>query len=367
VKIIPLLATCVTGLPVGLYSWDHSVWRNPDSRFISFLESSKGSDFRQGDIYVNVADHVFPRDIPDLHRLLEFMQRIRLLENSQVIYVTYGDKNGADSRAFGEPSIFVDAFFDWIASLSPEIVHSIAPLGISFDCERFPPEIVRDTLLYAQAVKLRYLESHFDSRPESLSIQWVVEGKLNPFVTDAVMRFADSALMMVYRNYLLFSPSDPVGYTGLSSRLRDYFLTQQCPGCMLDEYAQSNYNAKISIMVEASCVVDDVCPLVSFCAKDRETDFITGGVPSATNPVEYLVSTLQGLERVISSDYDFTPEQRSRLFADRNSLFVIHNFEWFSCYFRDPHIAFNPRMCENYPQAAEECRGDGTFIIRPSD
>ena len=363
VVLLPFLITSVVGLPVGLYSWDHSVWRNPDSRFVSFLESEKGTDFLQGDIYVNIADHVFPRDIPDLHRLLEFMQRIRSLGNKQVIYVTYGDKNGADSGAFAEPSFFVDAFFDWVDSLSPETVQSIVPLGISFDCERFPPQVVRDTLLYAQAVKLRYLESHFDSKRESLSIQWVVEGQLNPTVTDTVMRYADSALMMVYRNYLFFSPSDPAGHSGLSSRLRDYFLKKQCAKCMQDEYASAHYHAKISIMVEASCVVDDICPLVSFCAKHTENDFITAGAPAASNPVDYLVSTLQGLERVIFSDYEFTPDQRTRLFADRKSLFVIHNFEWFSCYFGDADVAFNPELCAKYTQAANECRGDGSPII----
>ena len=363
IKVLPFLITGAVGFPVGLYSWDHSVWRDPDSRFISFLESSKGSDFIEGDIYVNIADHVFPRDIPDLHRLLEFMQRIRSLGNRQIIYVTYGDKNGADSGAFAEPSFFVDAFFDWVTSLTPETVQSIVPLGISFDCERFPAEVVRDTLLYAQAVKLRYLDSHFGSKRESLSIQWVVEGKLNPRVTDAVMRFADSALMMVYRNYLFFSPSDPAGYSGLSTRLRDYFLTQQCAGCMQDEFATANYHAKISIMVEASCEVDDICPLVSFCAKHTESDFITSGSPASSNPVEYLVSTLQGLERIIFSDREFTPDQRNRLFADRKSLFVIHNFEWFSCYFGDSDIAFKPALCAKYARAATECRGDGTPII----
>ena len=332
------------------------MWRDSPSRLLSFLGSPKGLQFNAGDIYVNVADHVFPREIPDLDRLLAFMRRQRETGNNQTIYVTYGDKNGADSRAYAGPAIFIDAFFDWVTSLSPETLQDIVPLGISFDCERFPPSIVKDTLLYAQAIKLRYLESHFASRPESLSIQWVVEGYLSPSATDAVMRFADSALMMVYRNYLLFSPSDVEGRTGLSARLRDYFLTHQCTGCMSDEYAEANYRAKISIMVEASCVVDDTCSIVSFCAKDRPSDFVSSGSLSATNPVEYILGTLEGLDRIINSDFNFTPQQRRRLFAERNSLYVIHNFEWFSCYFRDDEIAFNRDLCANYPRAAEHCR-----------
>ena len=358
-----VLAPSALGSTVGLYSWEHTIWRDPSSRFFTFFESPEGRTFRDGDLYVNVADHVFPRDIPDLDKLLQFMQRIRSLGNRQIIYVTYGDKNGASTKAFAEPSIFVDAFFAWITSLSPDVIQSILPIGISFDCERFPSHIVKDTLLYAQAVKLRYLDSHFSSSPESLSIQWVIEGKLDPFVSDAVMRFADSALMMVYRNYLLFSPSDPGGRSGLANRLRNYFLIHQCPGCLLDDYASSNYRAKISIMVEASCVVDDECSLVSFCAKNRIADFEAAGSPAATSPVDYLVSTLQGLERFIDSA--LSPTQRNRLFASPNSLFVIHNFEWFSCYFQNESLSFNPQLCLRFPDAANSCRGDDRIIIQP--
>jgi hypothetical protein len=269
---------------------------------------------------------------------------VRGYGNKGVIYLTYGDTDGARNGAQMGPILFATSFFAWAESLTPEDAQSVAPIGLSFDCERFSPDAVELVLLTLRRKKDEYCQSHFGGDTNRLMVQWVIDGNPDAGTTDMIMRHADSALMLSYRNYVGQNPPlDNRGGDDLLHRLRYFMLKVQCPRCLDDDYARANYRAKISIMVEAGCDIMSSCATVSFCA-------YTG----PRNPAEHLVSMLALMEayihRIVSK------EQRDRLFASRSSLFAVHHFEWFSCYFQNPDISFNPKQCQRYPALSRQCR-----------
>lgn len=339
-----------SSFPIGSYSWHHSIWRMSPSHMVSYMQHPRSSHYATGDLFVNVADFHHPDYVPMRDTIIGFLSSVRTNGNTATIYLTYGDGNGVKHQALDRPFIFIHKVFEVMLSFAPAELQAVAPLGISFACENFPPDIIQATLFAARLAKASLVASHFGGNTESFKIQWVIEGRPTEAVADVVMRNADSALMMVYRNYLGSSPLDAEGHDDIVMRLRGYMLERQCPKCLDDEYARANYVAKISIMTEAACSVAHACSTVSFCAFDG-TAWNDG-----QDPVEYVVSTLSRLNDALESGAVITREQRERLFASSQSLFVMHDWEWFTCYFRDDALAFSSQLCSRYLEAAHSCR-----------
>jgi hypothetical protein len=192
-----------------------------------------------------------------------------------------------------------------------------------------------------------------------------VEGEPNPESTDTIMRLADSALVMVYRNHAGPSILDSSGVDTIKSRFMGYMLKKQCTRCLDDKYAKANYIAKMKLMVEADCQCTDNCRKTSFCAFDTSSKGWGDQYSSAT---EYMTATLRDTLQQIHAD--LKPEQYQRLFGKAYlqnnqdlSLFVVHNWEWFTCYFETKSMTSRDifgiaalEQCSDYRQHAKTCR-----------
>ncbi len=306
---------------IGVYSWDQKNWRDSDSKLLQHLASRKTC----GDVYVNFADYSNARDLRDADKLVDFLKRARvLMGSSRVLYVTYGDVTERDVVAVED---FVDTFFELVSGMSSEEAKAVKPLGVSFDIEHFPATVYERVLVKAQQLKAQVVERW---GPENLLIQCTIEGEYKPVDTDIIMKHADRALMMVYRNSV----------DKFIDRLK-WFLTEQCERCLDDNYATEHYRAKISIMVETACRVGQSCSYISFCAIDDP------------NPVNYLVSTLKQAEQKMTSSGLITEEQKQRLFTGE-ALFVAHDFEWFQCFFNDS--SNRNSLCDDFRVWRDNCK-----------
>ena len=339
IAVTPVIASAAcTGPRLGIYSWDQQMsWRTPDSPLIKHLSSKNAKSNTCGDVTVNVADFSNAHKIYNSEVLVPFIENVRRAGNDGTVYLSYGDvktKNVTAAR------MFIDTFFDWVATVPREKAQKIAPLGVSFDIEHFPVGRIEILLKHAQSRKQAL--SNFPIG--SVLIQWTIEGRINPVDTDAVMRYADSALMMAYRNYMS-KPGDETGAkNGLLRRL-NYMLREQCSKCLVDDYAKKYYKAKITVMVESACNVDEYCDRLSFCAFDG---------PGNRGGVGYLHSTLQMLDAALVSSGLLTSEQKSRLFNMR-APYSVHHWEWFQCYYQDPSDTNS--LCNEYHGLAATCRG----------
>jgi hypothetical protein len=240
---------------------------------------------------------------------------------------------------------FVDTFFQWVGTITADVAATLGTIGLSFDVEHMPAASTKSALQKAQSLK-----SSTNFAPGKLLIQHTMEGKPNPDGTDYVMKYADSALVMLYRNYMespIFKPD-----SNILSRAQ-YFLQDQCVYCLDDAYAAANYKAKLTIMVEASCSPSDYCAKISFCAHDAAGEGAT-----------YMWNTLQDLESGMLSSGLVTPAQFSRLFNPLTT-FAVHDWSWFRCY--EPLTASSSTsQCKNYMSAAETCRNTlGPVAISP--
>jgi hypothetical protein len=327
---------------VGVYSWDQRNWREPEnSELLRFLASGEVC----GDVYVNIADYSSARYLKDERKLVMFLRAVRKTGAAGVVYLTYGDVTEKDERAVED---FVDTFFRWTRSLSKVDVRSVAPLGVSFDIEHFPARTFERVLTKANKAKKQLIAANQGWRADDIIIQSTIEGAYKPVDTDIIMRLADRALMMVYRNSLATDTANAAGDNDLLDRLR-WFLTEQCQKCLDDEYAISHYRAKLSIMVETACRVGNSCKSISFCAK-------TTDVLPHQDPADLVFSTLTQFDQRILSSGLVTTDQVNRLFvpdSPKESRFVVHHFEWFRCYFRN---GSGGGLCENFDVWAETCR-----------
>jgi hypothetical protein len=285
------------------------------------------------------------------------------------VYMTYGDINVNANRVLDGPERFARAFFDWFNSIDETILPLILPIGISFDCEHLPESTIVSALTTAQNHKSSVLSSKLNNDPSKLIIQWTIEGARSPANTDAIMRLADSAVVMVYRNHE--GPSvniDPRGDDTLSTRFLDYMMREQCERCLDDAYASAHYKAKIKLMIESDCECRDNCRKTSFCAFDTTQP---GWGEGFSSPVEYLTNTLQKTNAILQTA--LTTDQQVRLFGQKLatnpadlSIFVVHNWEWFNCYFGkhairnaedwDPEEAGHFVNCKDYHTLANVCR-----------
>jgi hypothetical protein len=228
---------------------------------------------------------------------------------------------------------FVGTFYKWAAGLDKATAYSLGKVGLSFDVEHMAPSATKEALQKAQALK-----STTKFASGNILVQHTIEGKPNPDGTDYVMRYADSGLIMLYRNYMHSSQfSDD---SNILSRAQ-YMLKDQCIHCLDDAYATANYQAKLTIMVEASCHPADYCGKISFCAHDDKG-------------ADYAWNTLQTMESELISGGTVSQAQFGRLF-NPSTTYAIHDWGWFRCY--DPiSETLSYPQCATYHQMAAQCR-----------
>jgi hypothetical protein len=318
-----------TGKRLGLYSWS-----GPEQTFLHFLTSDEGREWGCGDITINIGDYSDPYTIYNAESIVPFILAYRalVLNEEAVVWLSYGDTVSRDGTLM---EAFIDTFFSWAASISEDQISGLGKIGITFDVEHMAPEATRSALMLAQSLK------DTTSFPfGKLLIQHTIEGRPNPEGTDYVMRYADSALVMLYRNYM----QSPI-FSEDSNLLRraEYFLRMQCENCLNDEYATEHYNAKLTVMVEASCGPMDYCAKVSFCAHGGQTE-----------GAHYLWEALQQLQSEMLEAGLVTDSQFSRLFNPWTT-YSVHDWGWFRCY--PPFTgSLEFEQCQRFAMSSEQCR-----------
>jgi len=328
--------------------------------------NEKSRLFGCGDIYLNVADYSNPDHVKNSYNLYPFIHNIRATGNTGTVFLTYGDIDVNSNGSPDGPERFVRTFFAWFNALPQERLAEIFPIGISFDCEHLSVSTIERALSLAQSMKSNILESKLGNKSTNLIIQWAVEGHRNPESTDTIMRLADSALMMGYRNHSGPSPIDPSGSDTITTRFLNHMLRTQCPHCLDESYSVANYGAKLKLMVESACDCKDHCRKVSFCANDTSKD---GWGHNHASGSEYLVATLQETLQQIKEA--LTAAQFERLFGTAPnkvndlSIFVIHSWEWFTCSFETTEMSAadifgntNLEICSKYRELANTCRSN---------
>ena len=333
----PSPVTC-SGRKIGTYAWSQAYWRGNDTTLLNFLDSDLGREWACGDLSINVADYSNPDSIHDSGMLVTFIQeyRLRVRDPTTVVWITYGDvveKSGAKMLTFTR------TFFKWVSAIPTDVAVSMGTIGISYDVEHLDPQDTKDALVLAQQ-----LRQNTNFPVGSLLIQHTIEGDPNVVGTDYVMRYADSALAMVYRNYM----HDPTGKyqddSNILNRLM-WMLTEQCVNCLNDEYAKDNYKAKITIMVEAACKMGASCGKISFCAFD-----------GSTQGAYYMADILDQLSSQLISAGKLTQSQYNRLISS-STPYSGHNWEWYRCYVPFSSV-FQYDWCASYHQYASSCRSE---------
>ena len=341
---VPVTAPATTPSPVecsgrkiGTYAWSQNYWRETDTSLLEFLDSSTGRSWACGDLSINVADYSNPDHIHDSNLLVSFIQsyRLKVRNPNAVVWLTYGDvveKSGA------KMSQFTSTFFAWAAAIPKDVATSMGTIGISYDVEHIDPDSTKSTLLLAQQ-----LRGQTNFEPGRILIQHTIEGDPNVVGTEYVMKYADSALAMVYRNYMHDSTGRYSDDSNILNRLL-WMLSQQCTHCLDDSYAAANYVAKITVMVEASCQMGAGCGKISLCAFDGDS--------AGAN---YMVSLMDQMDKALVSDGHMTQAQYQRLFST-GTPYTTHNWEWYRCYAPFSET-FQYPSCSMYHTYAAGCRG----------
>lgn len=327
VKPVPNAARC-EGRKIGVYSWDQKSWRAEESSLVSHLAGSNAHKNTCGDVFINVADYSNPDRIESSEVLVPFMKNLRAAGNTGVIWLTYGDVTSRNGTACIR---FVETFFDWARNVSEFDARTIQPIGISFDIENFPASNLEQILKTAQSRK-NELEQFED---DGILVQCTIDDQLKPVETDIIMRNADRALAMLYRNYL-----DSNGSTdGLFDRTR-WLFREQCEKCLNDSFAVTNYKAKVTMMLETACKLGLSCGSISFCAFDEEA-------------MEYLTDVVDKVDAALVNTGLMTAQQRKRLISE-SSPFALHHWEWAQCFYKDP--SDTNELCKDYHSLASDCR-----------
>ncbi|KAF4673470.1 hypothetical protein FOL47_010522 [Perkinsus chesapeaki] len=325
----------------GTYSWSQDYWRKGDPSLINFGASDIGKLWNSGDVYVNIADNTNPDRIHDAEKLLPFMKEWRQRTgNDQRLWLTYGDvKTGKGSRMLE----FVDTFQKYLEDyITAKDMQAIAPVGLSFDVEHMEPEDIKKTLLKAQEMK-EDVTNKMGYAPGSLFIDFAIEGQKNTLGTQYIMQYADHATMMLYRNAIDGDYKDDLLYR------MNYMMTEQCEVCTQPGW--ENLKAKITIMLEGSCTVDQYCWKLSMCA------YGTDSYPDPSGGIEYAWDLLNELKARTVSDGILTQEQFDYLYDIHGSLYVIHNWEWVRCYYGDEfsrQMGFS-NCVKDYHQDVDRC------------
>lgn len=308
----------------GMFTWDTSYYRRSNSQLLDFLASPAGREYACGDIYINVADYSSPGRIPDPQKLIDFIKAYRTVRGfDSIVYMTYGDVTARNGAAM---MTFTNTFFDWVESISHRDAVLMGQIGVSYDVERLDAEVSKAALLLGRERRRRTAFGE-----SNVKIQHTLDGDVNVLSTEYVMRYADSALAMLYSNTA----------DGLVQSVR-WLVTTQCRHCLDDRYSQENYIAKITIMVEASCRMGRGCSDKSMCIFDGPTE-----------GAFHMALAFDETEGILSSGELLSQENFMRLF-DRRSMWAVHNFEWFRCY-----APFNSSLypsCSEYHSEAASCR-----------
>lgn len=197
--------TC-SGKSLGTYSWDQSFWRAGNRDLLDFLESDTGMAWNCGDVYINVADYSNWKGIVEPDNLVKFARAFRQLPGagSRVLWMTYGDVVERNGEKMVE---FVATFEEWLRDyVGSSVIREIMPIGLSYDVEHVDPKLVREALVEANSMKSR-LTAQLGYPSGSVLLQATIQGAEDEEGTRYVMEHADSALMMLYRNYII----DPNG------------------------------------------------------------------------------------------------------------------------------------------------------------
>lgn len=258
-----------------------------------------------------MADYSSASLIPNTDQLVGFTKTwcARVVNPKAVLYFTYGDVTAKDGAAM---ITFTQTFFNWVSSIAVSDASVLGTIGVSYDVDHMSTEETRRVLEMCRDLRKRTAFGE-----TNLKIKWTIEEDRNIFGTDLALKLADSALVMLYSNYIessTFSAENSPFH-----RLR-WLLNEQCKDCLNDSYARTNYRAKITVTVEASCEVGRSCSWASFCAYDN-----------ADRGAYYLASILQRSVEMLAESGSASPEQYNRLF-NVDSPFAVHNFEWYRCY-----------------------------------
>lgn len=325
------------GKKVGTYAWNQDYWRfGNDSTLLDFLSSDLGREWACADLTINVADYSNPDQIHNSGGIITFIQayRARVRNYDSVVWCSYGD---VVEKSAEKLLLFTRTFFTFLASIPADVADSLGTVGISFDVEHFDPEATKDALVLSQQ-----LRDQTNFRNGKILIQHTIEGAPNVVGTEYVMRYADSALAMVYRNYM----HDPTGKyqddSNILNRLM-WMLTEQCVHCLDDAYSAQNYKAKITVMVEAACKMGAGCGKTSMCAFD-----------GADQGALYMSTILDELDAALVAGNHITAAQDVRLF-DANTRFTSHHWEWYRC-FAPFSSSFQYAFCDSYHTYAASCR-----------
>jgi hypothetical protein len=324
------------GNTLGTYTVDKRLWQDNNMELIDFLSSDVAKEWQCGDVYLNVADFSSAGEIVNPNDLTKFIVNLRTgAENSDgVVWIVYSDLVDGSPVKMLE---FVDKFYGWASAIPSEDIQLLGTIGLSFDVLNVDPETAQDVLQKSQIMK------SVTSIPRGqLLVQFALEASLDQSATtDKIMRYADSALMPLYRNTV------QDGLASITDRLA-WMLHQQCTGCLDDEYAIANFNAQITILVEASCTVTSNCAETSFCAYDAVAP--NGGA-------EYIFNTLLDMEKNAVRDSVLSQEQLERLLHPV-SKYAVHAWQWYRCFtpFSD---SLSYSDCEDYHHLAQQCRGEG--------
>ena len=373
IPLLPRVRDSCNGNNLGLYSWGYEVWNNRQSPMIEFLNNPRVQEFGCGDVYINAADYSAPNYIRDEYALVPFIRNVRANGNQAVVFLVYGDVQVSSNGAPNGPTEFADTVFDWLSRVSDAELAAMVPIGISYDCEHLPVSTIQSALTRAQQLKTQLINTRLGGDASKFVVEWTIEGERKPDDTDMVMRLADRALMMDYRNHVNTSPNDPTGEDNFITRLFDFMLNPvrgegQCEKCLDDAYASANYKAKIKLMIEADCECGQSCKKISFCAFDARQQTWGQmnhlGARAYSNGAEYLTGTLREVHTQIRNHPLMTSERFARLFGDNDDLelFVVHNWQWFTCFFNDPNVAVSTPIgakgetCRNHATLAAECR-----------
>ena len=186
---VPPSSNC-PGKRLGQYSWGTQLWREGATIFSDFFASVDGKDWGCGDITINIGDYSAPDVIAYKQDIVPFIQRYRESSNNyeSVVWLTYGDVVSGDGTLMER---FIDTFYRWASALTADVASTLGPIGLSFDVEHIDGALTKSALIKAQSLK-----ATTNFAPGKLLIQHTIEGHPNPEGTDAVMRYADSSLIM---------------------------------------------------------------------------------------------------------------------------------------------------------------------------
>ncbi|KAF4682730.1 hypothetical protein FOZ60_010203 [Perkinsus olseni] len=187
-----------SGKLLGTYTWSQDYWRDGDDQLFDFLNSDMGQQWNCGDVSVNIADSSNPDFIANPGNLVDFLVNFRRKTNNEgILWLTYGD---VVSKKGSLMVMFVQTFKNFLINyVDADTMAEIAPIGLSFDVEHVAQEYVKEALEDAQEMKID-LQNGLGYLPGSLFVQYTIEGAPDTLGTQYVMQYADSALMMLYRN-----------------------------------------------------------------------------------------------------------------------------------------------------------------------